>query len=66
MNIKTIKAIGIGATILGAGLSLVASWAGEKQQEALIAEKVAEAVKTLPIEEKVVETINIIASAESN
>lgn len=63
MSIKTIKIIGIGATILGAGLSLVASWAGEKQQEALIAEKVAEAVKNFPIEAKVVETINAIAEA---
>ena len=66
MNIKTIKLIGIGATILGAGLSLVASWAGEKQQEALIAEKVSEAVAKLPIEEKVVETINVIANADAN
>ena len=44
MNIKVIKLIGIGATLLGAGASLVASWASEKQQDATISEKVAKAV----------------------
>lgn len=66
MSIKTIKIIGMGATILGAVTSLVASWASDKQQDAIIAEKVAEAIKKAPIEEKVVETINTLANAESN
>lgn len=64
MNIKTIKIIGMAATVLGAVTSLVASWASEKQQEAAIAEKVAEAVGKLSIEDKVVETINALADAE--
>jgi hypothetical protein len=42
MNIKLIKKIGIGATVVGAVLGLVANWANEKQQEALIDEKVTE------------------------
>lgn len=65
MNLKTIKIIGMGATILGAVTSLVASWASEKQQEAAIAEKVAEAVAKLPIEQKVVETINALAESQN-
>lgn len=44
MNIKVIKIIGIAAAVLGAGLTLVGNWASEKQQDAKIAEKVAEAV----------------------
>lgn len=44
MNIKVIKIIGMVASVAGAAASLVASWAGEKQQEAKIAEKVAEAM----------------------
>lgn len=40
MNIKLIKAIGIGATILGAAMSVVASWASDKQTDAAIDEKV--------------------------
>lgn len=44
MSIKTIKVIGIAVAVLGAGLSLVGNWASEKQQDAKIAEKVAEAV----------------------
>lgn len=66
MNLKTIKIIGMGATILGAVTSLVASWASEKQQEAVIAEKVAEAVGKLSIEDKVIETINTLANADTN
>lgn len=65
MNLKTIKIIGMGATILGAVTSLVASWASEKQQEAAIAEKVAEAVAKLPIEQKVIETINTLAESQN-
>lgn len=44
MNAKTIKVIGLIASVGGAALSMVANWAGEKQQEAKIAEKVAEAM----------------------
>lgn len=44
MNIKVIKIIGIVASVGGAALSLLANWAGEKQQDAKIAEKVAEAI----------------------
>ena len=44
MNTKTIKIIGMIASIGGAAASVIASWAGEKQQEAKIAEKVAEAI----------------------
>ena len=61
MPLKTIKLIGLGATILGAVTSLIASWASEKQQEALIAEKVSEAVGNLRVEDMVVATINDLA-----
>ena len=44
MNKTAIKLVGIGATIVGAAATLVSSWAGEKQQDAKIAEKVAEAL----------------------
>ena len=44
MNMKVVKVIGIAAAVLGAGLTLVGNWASEKQQDAKIAEKVAEAV----------------------
>lgn len=64
MSIKTIKIIGIGATILGAVTSLVATWASEKQQEAAIAEKVAEAVGQLRVEDMVVATINDLAESQ--
>ena len=65
MNLKTIKLIGMGATILGAVTSLVASWASEKQQEAAIAEKVAEAVGKLRVEDMVVATINDLAESQN-
>jgi predicted methyltransferase len=39
---KAIKAIGIVASVVGAVATLAGNWAGEKQQEAKIAEKVAE------------------------
>ena len=63
MNIKTIKIIGMTATVLGAVTSLEASWASEKQQEAAIAEKVAEAVGKLRVEDMVVATINDLANS---
>ena len=44
MNLGVIKAIGIGASVIGAVATLAGNWAGEKQQDAKIAEKVAEAV----------------------
>lgn len=44
MDNKKVKIIGIVATVAGAAVSLVANWAGEKQQDAKIAEKVAEAI----------------------
>lgn len=44
MNGTAIKVLGVVAAIGGAALSVLGSWAGEKQQEAKIAEKVAEAV----------------------
>lgn len=47
MNIKLIKAIGIGATILGAVTSVVASWASDKQMEATIDEKVGKKIMEL-------------------
>lgn len=65
MNLKTIKLIGIGATILGAVTSIVAGWANEKQQEAAIAEKVAEAVSKLRVEDMVVATINDLAESQN-
>lgn len=46
MNIKAVKAIGIAASVVGAVATLAANWAGEKQQDAKIAEKVAEALST--------------------
>lgn len=63
-NIKTIKVIGVAATVLGAVTSLVATWASEKQQEATIAEKVAEAMSQISIEDKVIETINTLANSD--
>lgn len=44
MGIKAIKIIGIAASVLGAAATMVCNWAGEKQQDAKIAEKVAEAL----------------------
>lgn len=44
MDGKVVKIIGVVAAVAGAGLSLVGNWASEKQQDAKIAEKVAEAV----------------------
>lgn len=44
MDNKKVKLIGVVATLTGAAVSLVANWAGEKQQDAKIEEKVAEAL----------------------
>jgi hypothetical protein len=43
MNIKAVKIIGIAASVVGAVATLASSWAGEKQTDAKITEKVAEA-----------------------
>ena len=44
INGTAIKVISIAASVVGVAASLAASWAGEKQQEAKIAEKVTEAL----------------------
>lgn len=58
MSIKTIKKIGIAATIGGAVLSLVANWAGDKQTEALIDEKVTKKVTDIFASLPVAETVS--------
>lgn len=47
MDIKVVKVIGIAASVLGAAATLVANWAGDKQMDATITEKVAKAVENL-------------------
>lgn len=44
VNGKAIKIIGIAATALGVLATLAGNWAGEKQQDAKIADKVAKAL----------------------
>lgn len=44
MNGKVVKVIGIAATAVGMVATLVGNWAGEKQLDAKISEKVAEAI----------------------
>lgn len=44
MNGKMVKVIGLAATAVGVVATLVGNWAGEKQQDSKIAEKVAEAL----------------------
>ena len=44
VDLKKIKWIGLAATALGTIATLVGNWAGEKQQDAKITEKVAEEV----------------------
>lgn len=44
MNHKTVKIIGFVTSVVGAVATIVGNWAGEKQQDAKIAEKVAEAM----------------------
>ena len=51
MNGKAIKIIGIAASVVGAVATLAGNWAGEKQQDAKIAEKVAEALAKTANEE---------------
>lgn len=47
MNLKLIKAIGMGATVIGAAMSIVASWASDKQTDAIIDEKVNKKIAEL-------------------
>lgn len=44
MDSKTIKIISIATSIVGVVTTLASNWIGEKQQDAKIAEKVAEAL----------------------
>lgn len=44
MKINVVKVIGIAASVVGAVATLAGNWAGEKQTDAKIAEKVAEAI----------------------
>ena len=44
MNIKVFKIVGIAASVLGAVATLAGDWAGKKQLDAKIAEKVAETI----------------------
>ena len=44
MNTKAIKILGVVASVAGVAATLVSNWAGEKQQDAKIAEKVSEAL----------------------
>lgn len=44
MTEKTIKIIGIAATAVGIGTTIVSDWVGEKKTDLLIEQKVAEAI----------------------
>ena len=44
MNGKLIKVIGIAATAVGMAATLVSNWVSGKERDAVIAEKVAEAI----------------------
>ena len=44
MNGKMIKVIGVAASIIGAAATVAGNWASEKNADAKIGEKVAEAV----------------------
>ena len=46
-NDKVVKTIGIVATVLGIGVSLVSSWVSEKKVDAMITDKVAKEVAKL-------------------
>lgn len=51
MKINWVKVVGVGASVVGAVATIASNWAGEKQQDAKIAEKVAEAVSKVSNEE---------------
>lgn len=44
MNNKLIKWLGIGATVIGMGATLLSNWVSGKQEDEKIEQKVAEAV----------------------
>ena len=44
MKVNMIKVAGVAATVVGTASTLIGSWANDKQQDAKIAEKVAEAI----------------------
>ena len=44
MNTKLIKAIGVGASVIGAVASIAGNWATKKETDSEITKKVAEAV----------------------
>ena len=44
MDKKGLKILGLVTTIVGAGVSLVSNWVGDKKQEQIIDEKVNEAL----------------------
>ena len=49
---KKLKVLGIAASVIGAGVSLLSDYVGKKELDAKIAEKVAEAVKNAAEEAK--------------
>lgn len=44
MKVNMIKVAGITATVVGTAATLIGSWVNDKQQDAKIAKKVAEAI----------------------
>lgn len=51
MNEKTVKILGVVATVAGVGITALSNWVGEKQQDEKIAKKVAEALAKASEEE---------------
>ena len=45
MKVNLVKVAGMAATVIGTAATLVSSWANNKQQDAKIAEKVAESIE---------------------
>lgn len=44
MNGKVVKIIGLAASVVGIGATLIGNWASEQKQEKIITKKVAEAI----------------------
>ena len=44
MKVNLVKVAGMAATVIGTAATLIGSWANDKQQDAKIAKKVAEAI----------------------
>ena len=61
MSLKTIKRIGWIATIAGGITTILANWASEQAQEAIIDEKINEKLSAISSGVTVEETIEIIA-----